>query len=185
MHPEATADPQVVRWHLPEDALPGVGRVLSCPKGLETLRRDGLVTELQAEPASILIRLATPYTWRGEGARVRTALRSALDEPQAWRMDADGGVDDQELRRLAESVLEAQIAPLAAAHGGRIELVDVVDGLVRVRMHGACHGCPAADDTLGRRFEEALRAVAPQVRGISPVGGTGPVHLTLGGILRR
>jgi Fe-S cluster biogenesis protein NfuA len=56
------------------------------------------------------------------------------------------------------------IRPAVQADGGDIELVDVVpDGVVQVRFHGACHGCPSSNLTLHMGIERNLREKVPEV----------------------
>lgn len=56
------------------------------------------------------------------------------------------------------------IRPAVQADGGDIELVDVAaDGLVQVRFHGACHGCPSSSMTLHMGIERNLIATVPEV----------------------
>ncbi|MEU3983781.1 NifU family protein [Streptomyces sp. NPDC026672] len=59
---------------------------------------------------------------------------------------------------------------LARSHGGTIELVDVCDGVVSVRLRGACHGCPAAWFTLHQRLERLLRRCHPGPLEVRNVG---------------
>ena len=75
-------------------------------------------------------------------------------------MYALGDADDEE---LVEEALE-QVRPYINSHGGEVELVSVDDGVVRVRMSGACRGCAASAMTLQRGIEEALRAGYPGFR---------------------
>ena len=66
-------------------------------------------------------------------------------------------------RERVESVLD-RIRPMMQADGGDIELVDVAaDGLVQVRFHGACHGCPSSSMTLHHGIERNLRERVPEV----------------------
>ena len=56
------------------------------------------------------------------------------------------------------------IRPAVQADGGDIELVDVyTDGLVQIRFHGACHGCPSSSMTLHQGIERNLRERVPEV----------------------
>lgn len=52
------------------------------------------------------------------------------------------------------------------ADGGDIEFVDYVDGIVKVKLHGACHGCPHAAMTLQSIVENVIMAEVPEVKGI-------------------
>lgn len=56
------------------------------------------------------------------------------------------------------------IRPSVQADGGDIELVDVApDGLVQIRFHGACHGCPSSNMTLHDGIQRNLRERVPEV----------------------
>ena len=65
-----------------------------------------------------------------------------------------------------------QIRPAIQADGGDVELVEVTDaGLVRVRFHGACIGCPSAAMTLQTGIEHSLREHVPEVTGVESIEG--------------
>ncbi len=62
------------------------------------------------------------------------------------------------------------IRPAVQADGGDIELVDVMpDGVVHVRFHGACNGCPSSTMTLHHGIERNLRERLPQITRVLPV----------------
>ena len=62
------------------------------------------------------------------------------------------------------------IRPAVQADGGDIELVDVAaDGVVQIRFHGACHGCPSSTMTLQMGIERNLREKVPEVTRVVPV----------------
>jgi Fe-S cluster biogenesis protein NfuA/nitrite reductase/ring-hydroxylating ferredoxin subunit len=60
------------------------------------------------------------------------------------------------------------VRPYLGSHGGDVELVDVADGVARVRMHGSCEGCPASGMTLKLAIEEAVLRAAPDVEAVEP-----------------
>lgn len=67
------------------------------------------------------------------------------------------------LRNRVEEILNL-IRPAVQADGGDLELVDVSDGgVVRVRFHGACVGCPSSTMTLQAGIERNLRERVPEV----------------------
>jgi len=66
------------------------------------------------------------------------------------------------LREEVEEVLE-EVRPYLRAEGGDIELVDVVDGVVRVRLKGACAGCPMSQMTLKWGVEQYLKKKIPSI----------------------
>jgi len=62
------------------------------------------------------------------------------------------------------------IRPAVQADGGDVEFVDVTDeGVVRVRFHGACVGCPSSTLTLQAGIQRHLRDRVPGVRGVELV----------------
>lgn len=62
------------------------------------------------------------------------------------------------------------IRPAVQADGGDIELVDVGDdGVVRIRFHGACNGCPSSTMTLHMGIERNVLERVPEVKKIIPV----------------
>ena len=62
------------------------------------------------------------------------------------------------------------IRPAVQADGGDIELVDVsTDGVVQIRFHGACHGCPSSTMTLQMGIERNLREKVPEITAVIPV----------------
>ena len=73
------------------------------------------------------------------------------------------------LKEKIQSVINL-IRPAVQADGGDIELVDVTDaGVVQIRFHGACHGCPSSTMTLQMGIERNLREKVPEVTKVIPV----------------
>ncbi len=68
----------------------------------------------------------------------------------------------QEAARL-ERVLDQQIQPLVAMHGGDVELISYAGGVARLALRGACAGCPASELTLRAQIERRLRAEFPDL----------------------
>jgi Fe-S cluster biogenesis protein NfuA len=61
------------------------------------------------------------------------------------------------------------IRPALQADGGDVELVDVADGIVSVRLQGACGGCPMATMTLKNGIERILKEKVPEVKEVVSV----------------
>jgi len=61
------------------------------------------------------------------------------------------------------------IRPNLQADGGDVELVDVVDGVVKVRLQGACHGCPMAAMTLQMGIERVIKKEVPEITAVENV----------------
>lgn len=73
---------------------------------------------------------------------------------------------------MKEKVEEAlnKIRPLLQADGGNVELVEVTqDGIVKVRLTGACGGCPMSQMTLKMGIEQALKKDIPEVKEVVAV----------------
>ena len=67
-----------------------------------------------------------------------------------------------------KKVLE-RIKPALQADGGDIELVDVNEGIVKVRLKGACGGCPMAQLTLKNFVENVLKNNIPEIKRVEAI----------------
>ena len=75
----------------------------------------------------------------------------------------------QSVRDKVQGVINL-IRPAVQADGGDIEIVDVTGaGVVQIRFHGACHGCPSSTMTLQMGIERNLREKVPEVTQVVPV----------------
>jgi Fe-S cluster biogenesis protein NfuA len=72
------------------------------------------------------------------------------------------------MREKIEEVLN-QIRPNLVRDGGNVELVDASDGIVKVRLTGACGGCPMASMTLKHGVERVLKERVPEVKEVVAV----------------
>jgi len=81
---------------------------------------------------------------------------------------------------LETRVLQAleRVRPYLDSHGGNVELLGVVGGVVRLKFQGSCQSCPSSAATLKLSIEEAIYAAAPDVVSIEAEGVTEvpPVH---------
>jgi Fe-S cluster biogenesis protein NfuA/nitrite reductase/ring-hydroxylating ferredoxin subunit len=73
---------------------------------------------------------------------------------------------------LETRVLEAleSVRPYMESHGGDVELVDIEDGVARMRLVGHCKGCPASEATLELAIKKALEETAPDLEGLEVEG---------------
>lgn len=72
-------------------------------------------------------------------------------------------------REKVEKVL-ADVRPALQADGGDLELVDVTeDGFVKVRLQGACAGCPFSQMTLSQRIQKYVQQQVPGVKEVVAV----------------
>jgi len=72
------------------------------------------------------------------------------------------------MKEKVEKSIE-KIRPMLQADGGDVELVDVVDGVVTVRLQGACAGCPMYQMTLKNGIERMLKQEIPEIKTVEQV----------------
>lgn len=175
VHPQPyPGDANRLRWIIPAGLLAVTGRIAVAPAPLAALLADGTLAEVVVEPSAVVTCLAPGRSWTADGPRVRTAIHAALDDPTRW-IPASQAYDhqmDRLLRDVVRQLLDGAVGQLARSHGSRIELVDVHDGVVTVRLAGACHGCPAARLTLHQRLERHLRQRCPALRGVVDISAS-------------
>lgn len=75
---------------------------------------------------------------------------------------------DEDLKARVEHAFTS-IRPMLQADGGDVELVDIVDGVVKVKLVGACMGCPMASMTLAHGIEKRLKALVPEIKKVESV----------------
>lgn len=74
-----------------------------------------------------------------------------------------------DLKDRVEQALRHDIAPALLLDGNEIEVLDVADGIARVRLSGVCAGCPATIMTVITSLEDELRRKVPEVEVIEAV----------------
>ena len=75
----------------------------------------------------------------------------------------------EDIRKKVEDAL-GQVRPQLQADGGDVELVDVTsDGIVKVKLVGACSGCPMSQMTLKNGIERFLVGQVPEVKSVESV----------------
>ena len=72
------------------------------------------------------------------------------------------------MKEKVEAAL-AQIRPHLQADGGNVELVDVTDGVVKVKLTGACGGCPMAALTMQGGVARVIKQQVPEVKEVIAV----------------
>ena len=77
-------------------------------------------------------------------------------------------IETEQEVNMKEKVQEAlnKIRPMLQADGGDVELVDVQDGIVKVRLQGMCAGCPMSQMTLKNGIEKILKKELPEVKSV-------------------
>lgn len=120
--------------------------------------------------------------WPVVGKQVGAAIRAHLASGQPAVKDElrQQLPPPDEIRVKVAQVLEHQINPFVAQHGGVVRLVDVQENNVLLQMGGGCQGCGSATATLRFGVETAIRAAVPEVGAILDVtdhsAGTNPYY---------
>jgi Fe-S cluster biogenesis protein NfuA len=69
------------------------------------------------------------------------------------------------MKEQVKQVLD-KIRPSLQADGGDVELIDVVNGIVKVKLKGACSGCPMSQMTLKNGIERLIKKEIPEVKAV-------------------
>lgn len=98
--------------------------------------------------------------------------------PREYRQAPEGPEGD--IWRKVQQILDEEVNPAVAGHGGRIELIEVKEGTVYVEMTGGCQGCAMSQMTLKSGIERALRDQIPEIEEVLDVtdhaGGRNPYY---------
>ena len=136
------------------------------------------VTAVELNDNLVTVTQSGGEDWRQIGKRIGTTIRNFLNPPP--QIPEGDRLPSEEVRRRVQQVLDSQINPGVAAHGGFVELIDVQDDNIFIKMGGGCQGCGAADVTLKMGVERLIREEVPQVREIldttDHAGGANPYY---------
>jgi Fe-S cluster biogenesis protein NfuA len=69
------------------------------------------------------------------------------------------------MKEQVKQVLD-KIRPMLQADGGDVELVDVENGIVKVKLKGACSGCPMSQMTLKNGIERLIKKEIPEIKSV-------------------
>jgi Fe/S biogenesis protein NfuA len=126
---------------------------------------DGLTVVVPESSVARMLGARLDYSDEGEGGLVilnpNTPPAPGPAQPTA---DLSG-----ELAQRVLSVLEQQVNPSIAMHGGRADLVAVEEGVAYLRLSGGCQGCGLATVTLSQGIEVALRDSVPEISSVVDV----------------
>lgn len=113
--------------------------------------------------------------WPVLGKRIGGFIRAFL-QPEVYA----SALPAEELKKKVQEVLELQINPSVAAHGGYVDLVAVENNNVYIRMGGGCQGCGSANMTLKMGIERMIREAVPSIGQVldatDHAGGANPYY---------
>jgi Fe-S cluster biogenesis protein NfuA len=137
------------------------GKATKSPLAAELLLLPGVESVLVADNM-VTVSAAHELDWPalGIGNIIRKHVRNGPIVADDYFRDLPSEGD---LKWAISDLLDREINPAVAAHGGFIELIDVKRNNVYLRLGGGCQGCGAADVTLKQGIEKAIRSLAPLV----------------------
>jgi Fe-S cluster biogenesis protein NfuA len=130
------------------------------------------VTEIIVSGSTVTVVKDTATPWQAVGRPIGAAIRQTLSGAVPAigpRVAPLAGPGDDELYERVADLFESHVNPMVARHGGRVELIDVQDAVVMLRMAGGCQGCGMADVTLRQGIEGLLGQHVPDIRGIMDI----------------
>ncbi len=103
-------------------------------------------------------------SWEGLRAQIGAEIRAHLQSGRpAIAEPSQTGRADHQVRAAVERLLEREVNPSIAAHGGKISIVELTNGVLSIAMSGGCQGCASSTATLRDGFETMARRVAPEL----------------------
>lgn len=150
---------KTVKSRMEAEGLPLAKRLMSLP-GVEKIQLIGHL---------LVVTKTEDRAWPDLRREVESVLTSYLISGDALSPD-----DVQEkmmligrsTREKVQYLIDAQINPGVAEHGGSVQVVDVKDDSVYLRLHGGCQGCGAADFTLKQGIETIVKRAVPEIQQI-------------------
>jgi Fe/S biogenesis protein NfuA len=122
---------------------------------------EGLAVVVPESSAARLVGARLDWSEDGEGGLVIVNPNSP-PRPEAFAPHAEVDLTSELAQRVL-GVLDDQVNPSIAMHGGHADLVAVEEGVVYVRLSGGCQGCGLASVTLSQGIEVALRDSVPEI----------------------
>ena len=126
------------------------------------------VASVMIQDNLVTVTAASGGNWMPIAKQVGTTIRSVLGSGEKAVSDAvlSSIPDADVIKKRVQSILDQEINPAVAAHGGWVELIDVKRNEVFIRMGGGCQGCGMADVTLKQGVERSIREAIPEVGAI-------------------
>jgi Fe-S cluster biogenesis protein NfuA len=158
----AVHEPGVKRYTSIEDAAesPVAEAVLEVSGISEVVVSGNVITAAKAD---------SDMPWSVLEPQIRYAVNAGAERLEAAGAAVGGAMDDDAIYDAVAEIFETQINPAVAQHGGRIDLIDVQDATIIVRLMGGCQGCGMANVTLRQGVEAAVKKLVPAVRGVKDI----------------
>jgi len=131
----------------------------------EEMETDGLAVFVKTADVATLEGAAVDYIERVNESGFEVRPVASTTAPGTRRVaNTTGPIADR-----VREVLDSQVNPAIAAHGGQITLIDVEDNEIYVEMGGGCQGCALSRMTLRQGVERMLREAIPELTAVHDV----------------
>ena len=123
------------------------------------------ITGVKISGSNVRVTRSTSEDWRGAAKPIADVIREQLEtgSPAVAADHQNKRRSDVEIRVIISELLEREINPGVASHGGVVELLDVREGNIYIKMGGGCQGCASAAATLRGGVEDAMRKQVPEI----------------------
>lgn len=101
------------------------------------------------------------------GAAIRAGIKSGTPAVKAGFV-SDVPADEM-VRAKVQKILDFEINPAVASHGGFIELIEVEGDTIKLKMGGGCHGCSSSAATLYQGVAKTIQDKVPEVKKVVDV----------------
>jgi Fe-S cluster biogenesis protein NfuA len=132
----------------------------------ERLMCLGGVEKIQLIGHLLVVTKTAEVAWEDLGTEITSIVRSYLISSQALTPD---DVEEEMMlmgkstKEKVQYLLDSQINPGVAEHGGSVGVVTVEDNILYLRLYGGCQGCGAADFTLKQGIETIVKRAVPEI----------------------
>ena len=154
----------------------------SSPLGKSLLEIGGLEAVLIQDRSITLLKELPGRPWSEITPKAETFIREHFAELDRILQASQREMTEEERQLFVEvqNILNEEINPMVASHGGFIEVTDVKESDLYVSMGGGCQGCGMAAVTLRQGVEQLIRQKLPQIRNIfdatDHASGTNPYY---------
>lgn len=149
----------------------------------EKLISNAAVAKIQLIGHLLVVTKNAAAQWIELGKEIEAVLTAYLISGEALtpenvhdQMMLIGRSTEEKIRYL----IDTHVNPGVAEHGGSVQVVDVNESNVYLRLHGGCQGCGAADFTLRQGIESIIKRAVPEIERIIDVtnhsAGTNPYY---------
>jgi Fe-S cluster biogenesis protein NfuA len=143
---------------------PSAEKAVGSPLAERLFAVPGVATVLVAHD-TVTVTKDAARTWQEVGKEIGAAIRDIVrsGEPAVSPEAMTRVPPPDTIREVVQHLIDTQINPGIASHGGHVRLLDVRGNAVYIEMGGGCQGCGMANVTLRHGIEKVIREMVPEV----------------------